>query len=172
MTNREGAPQRAAIYCRISDDREGRGLGVARQEAECRALADRVGWRVADGHVYTDNDLSAYRGRHRPGYRALLGAVGRGVRWTASSSGITTVCTASSGNWRTSSTWWTGPGPHRYRHGGSLRPGNCERADVRPYPWRCGPSGVRAQSRAPAGQARRACRSGSPERWHPALRAD
>ncbi len=78
MTNREEAPQRAAIYCRISDDREGRGLGVARQEAECRALADRHGWQVADAHVYTDNDLSAYRGRHRPGYKALLGALGRG----------------------------------------------------------------------------------------------
>jgi site-specific DNA recombinase len=78
MTNREGVPRRAAIYCRISDDREGRGLGVARQETECRALADRVGWQVADGHVYTDNDLSAYRGRHRSGYKALLGALGRG----------------------------------------------------------------------------------------------
>ena len=52
--------QRAAIYARISDDREGRGLGVARQEAECRAKADQLGWGV--GAVYSDNDLSAYRG--------------------------------------------------------------------------------------------------------------
>ena len=28
--------RRVAIYCRISDDREGAGLGVARQELDCR----------------------------------------------------------------------------------------------------------------------------------------
>lgn len=76
MNVREERPQRAAIYCRISDDREGRGLGVARQEDECRALAERVGWSVT--HVYRDNDLSAYRGRRRPGYQALLEAVKQG----------------------------------------------------------------------------------------------
>ena len=76
MGTREALPQRAAIYCRISDDREGRGLGVARQEAECRALADRLGWSVA--RVYTDNDVSAYRRRRRPGYEALLGAIKQG----------------------------------------------------------------------------------------------
>ncbi|HEX9497165.1 MAG TPA: hypothetical protein VF926_01955, partial [Mycobacterium sp.] len=31
-------PPRAGIYVRISDDREGRGLGVERQEEDCRAL--------------------------------------------------------------------------------------------------------------------------------------
>ena len=76
MSTREGPPQRAAIYCRISDDREGRGLGVARQEAECRALAERLGWSVAK--LYADNDVSAYRRRRRPGYEALLGAVKQG----------------------------------------------------------------------------------------------
>ena len=76
MSDREAPPQRAAIYCRISDDREGRGLGVARQEDECRALAERLGWSVT--HVYRDNDLSAYRGRRRPGYQALLEAVKQG----------------------------------------------------------------------------------------------
>ena len=59
-----------------SDDREGRGLGVARQEAECRALAERLGWSVAK--VYADNDISAYRRRRRPGYEALLAAVKQG----------------------------------------------------------------------------------------------
>ncbi|MGC8628409.1 MAG: recombinase family protein, partial [Acidimicrobiales bacterium] len=76
MGTREGPPQRAAVYCRISDDREGRGLGVARQEAECRALAERLGWSVAK--VYADNDISAYRRRRRPGYEALLAAVKQG----------------------------------------------------------------------------------------------
>jgi site-specific DNA recombinase len=62
--------RRALIYCRISRDREGAGLGVERQEADCRELADRLGWLVVT--VHTDNDLSAYSGRPRPGYRALL----------------------------------------------------------------------------------------------------
>jgi site-specific DNA recombinase len=76
MRTSASSPQRAAIYCRISDDREGRGLGVARQEAECRALAERLGWSVAK--VYADNDISAYRKRRRPGYEALLEAVKQG----------------------------------------------------------------------------------------------
>ncbi len=76
MTTRENVPQRAAIYARISDDREGRCLGVARQETECRALAERLGWQVVD--VYMDNDLSAYRGRRRPSYVALTAAIRRG----------------------------------------------------------------------------------------------
>src|SRR4051794_12379321 len=59
-----------AIYVRISDDREGAGLGVARQEADCRQRAELLGWSVAD--VYVDNDLSAYSGRPRPQYARLL----------------------------------------------------------------------------------------------------
>jgi site-specific DNA recombinase len=61
---------RAAVYCRISDDREGAGLGVARQEADCRALAKVRGWEVVE--VFIDNDLSAYSGKVRPDYRRLL----------------------------------------------------------------------------------------------------
>lgn len=61
---------RAAIYARISADREGAGLGVARQRADCEQLAEREGWDVAVVHV--DNDISAYSGAERPGYRALL----------------------------------------------------------------------------------------------------
>lgn len=60
----------AGIYCRISDDRVGAGLGVQRQEADCRALADRRGWSVSE--VYVDNDISAYSGRDRPAYRRLV----------------------------------------------------------------------------------------------------
>lgn len=66
----------AAIYCRISDDRAGAGLGVARQRADCEALAARLGWPIAG--TLTDNDLSAYSGKPRPGYRRLLdGLAGR-----------------------------------------------------------------------------------------------
>lgn len=59
-----------AIYCRISEDAEGSGLGVARQEKDCRKLAERLGWEV--GGVYTDNDLSAFSGKQRPAYTRLL----------------------------------------------------------------------------------------------------
>jgi site-specific DNA recombinase len=63
-------PTRAAIYVRISKDRTGAGLGVQRQEEDCRALCDRRGWLVA--RVYVDNDVSAYSGRPRPAWRELL----------------------------------------------------------------------------------------------------
>lgn len=66
--------RRAAIYCRISQDRGGAGLGVARQEADARALCDRLGWEVAG--VFCDNDISAFSGKARPGYRSLLDALG------------------------------------------------------------------------------------------------
>lgn len=62
---------RAAIYARISDDRQGAGLGVARQEADCRALAGRNGWDVAE--VFVDNDVSAYqRQRKRQAWTRML----------------------------------------------------------------------------------------------------
>jgi len=60
----------AAIYCRISYDRTGEGLGVERQEAECRALAERLGMTIAG--VYVDNDISATSGVARPAFDQLL----------------------------------------------------------------------------------------------------
>ena len=62
--------RRAAIYCRISRDKEGAGLGVDRQEQDCREVAARLAWEVVA--VHADNDLSAYSGKPRPGYEALL----------------------------------------------------------------------------------------------------
>lgn len=49
-------PERAAIYCRISRDAEGEGVGVERQEKDCRALAESMGVEV---EVFTDNDIGA-----------------------------------------------------------------------------------------------------------------
>lgn len=66
----------SAIYARISHDKTGGGLGVDRQEADCRALAERMGWDVVA--VYVDNDISAYSGAPRPQYRAMLEAVRAG----------------------------------------------------------------------------------------------
>jgi DNA invertase Pin-like site-specific DNA recombinase len=54
----------------ISSDPTGAGLGVARQEEDCRALCERLGWPVTQ--VYRDNDVSAYSGRPRPQWRQLL----------------------------------------------------------------------------------------------------
>jgi site-specific DNA recombinase len=70
----------AAIYCRISRDRTGAGLGVDRQEKDCRALAERLGLPV--DAVLVDNDLSAYSGKKRPAYERLLEGV-RAGRYSA-----------------------------------------------------------------------------------------
>jgi site-specific DNA recombinase len=67
---------RAAIYCRISQDRTGEALGVARQREDAEKLCTDRGWAVAE--VLVDNDLSAYSGRARPGYTRLLDAVRAG----------------------------------------------------------------------------------------------
>jgi site-specific DNA recombinase len=72
----EASPRSAAIYCRISNDKTGAGLGVERQEQDCRELAARLGWSVAE--VFADNDLSAYSGKPRPRYRAMLDAIRAG----------------------------------------------------------------------------------------------
>lgn len=71
-------PLRAALYCRISLDRVGAGLGVARQEDDCRALAQRLGWQVV-GKPYVDNDVSAFAGRPRPAWNRLVADIRAGA---------------------------------------------------------------------------------------------
>lgn len=76
--------RRALVYLRISQDREGAGLGVQRQRKECGELIDRLTWTVVD--TYVDNDVSASSGKRRPEYQRLLRdlAEGRGdavVAW-------------------------------------------------------------------------------------------
>lgn len=61
---------RAAVYARISLDRVGSGLGVGRQLKDCSQLALERGWDVVG--VFSDNDVSAFSGKVRPGYRELL----------------------------------------------------------------------------------------------------
>jgi DNA invertase Pin-like site-specific DNA recombinase len=60
---------KSAVYVRISDDRTGDRAGVDRQEKECMALADRLGWEVVA--VCSDNSFSAYQGKRRPGFEEL-----------------------------------------------------------------------------------------------------
>src|SRR5438445_77080 len=79
----------ALIYTRVSKDTKGRGRSVAEQEAECRKLCEREGWRIVD--VLSDNDRSAsrYAKRGRPAWdevkhRIAAGKVGVLVVWEAS----------------------------------------------------------------------------------------
>lgn len=72
---------RAAIYTRISQDRYAddparAGAGVTRQRQDCEKLCKARGWPVVE--VYTDNDTSAYDGRRRPAYEALLADIEAG----------------------------------------------------------------------------------------------
>ncbi|MFJ5150870.1 recombinase family protein [Streptomyces sp. NPDC088353] len=68
---------RAVIYCRISQDRTGAGLGVDRQREDCEALAERNNWLVVE--TYVDNDVSAYSGKKRPGYEKMLADLDQGA---------------------------------------------------------------------------------------------
>lgn len=69
---------KAAVYTRISNDPEGRALGVERQEQDCLNLAKKHGFDVVE--VYTDNDISASRSskKRRPGFEAMLDAAAAG----------------------------------------------------------------------------------------------
>lgn len=69
---------RCAIYQRISNNPEGRALGIERQLEDCQARADRKGWTVAQ--VFTDNDLSASTRSRKPRreYAEMLAAAERG----------------------------------------------------------------------------------------------
>lgn len=63
---------KARIYRRISDDREGREIGVGRQDEAARKLATQLDAEVVG--VYTDNDVSAssLSKAPRPDYDRLL----------------------------------------------------------------------------------------------------
>ena len=68
LTEATGAP--GVMYARISEDREGAGLGVERQLDDQCSLFTQLGLRLAG--VYADNDLSAFTGKPRPDYLAML----------------------------------------------------------------------------------------------------
>jgi site-specific DNA recombinase len=67
---------RTAIYARISEDSTGEGAGVERQIDDARALAVLRGWDIVA--EFSDNDISALTGKHRPGYEALRQAAASG----------------------------------------------------------------------------------------------
>jgi site-specific DNA recombinase len=69
--------KQAAIYARISSDRTGAGIKVDDQVKDCRALAERLDLTVIEP-PFTDDDISAYSGKKRPGYDNLLTAIRAG----------------------------------------------------------------------------------------------
>ena len=70
----------AAIYRRISLDREGLALGVTRQYDDCLELAHSLGLTVPNHLVFDDNDRGAsdLSSKARPGYAAMVKAVREG----------------------------------------------------------------------------------------------
>ncbi|WP_311389565.1 recombinase family protein [Corynebacterium haemomassiliense] len=68
---------RAALYLRISQDRDGTGLAIERQRDECTALATRRGWDVVA--EYSDVESGSDERGKRPGYHALLNAIEAGT---------------------------------------------------------------------------------------------
>jgi DNA invertase Pin-like site-specific DNA recombinase len=70
MASRTTGTTTAAIYTRLSQDRDGLKEGTERQEKDCRALCKREGFKVAK--VYVDDDRSAYNGKARPQFDQML----------------------------------------------------------------------------------------------------
>src|SRR5690606_35067489 len=71
MTTLDERPiSRAVIYTRVSRDDSGEGQSNARQEEQCRKLADMRGCTVVavEAHV----SISAYSGKHRPAWQRVL----------------------------------------------------------------------------------------------------
>jgi site-specific DNA recombinase len=66
----EDTRSRAAVYGRLSDNDNKRKLSVARQLEDGVLLAGRNGWTVVG--QYSDDGISALRGKYRPGYSALM----------------------------------------------------------------------------------------------------
>lgn len=70
-------PKRAGLYVRISQDRQGKKLGVKRQEEDLRSLADSLKWGVHK--VYVENDTSASKDKTRPQYEQMRRDAENGV---------------------------------------------------------------------------------------------
>lgn len=75
LAERDGDP--AFAYARISKDVVAQGLGVQRQLKAQIELYERHNLRLVG--VYVDNDISAFSGRRRPDYLAMIDDLGHGV---------------------------------------------------------------------------------------------
>jgi DNA invertase Pin-like site-specific DNA recombinase len=62
----------AVKYRRISDDREGRELGVTRQDEDLNGLADRLGLRIVGDYCDNDTGASTRSMKRRPDYERMI----------------------------------------------------------------------------------------------------
>lgn len=74
---REDAQVRAAIYCRISQDKTGEAAGVTRQLEDCQNLVTSLGWELVE--TFIDNDVSATSGKVRPQFKRMLAGIEAGL---------------------------------------------------------------------------------------------
>jgi site-specific DNA recombinase len=70
--------KRAGNYLRISDDREGTELGIARQDADTRALAKRLGVEIVETYPENDVGASTRSKKPRPHYDRMIEDVEKG----------------------------------------------------------------------------------------------
>jgi len=68
--------QKAVIYVRMSKDKTGEELGVARQQEDALKVAEFRGWQVVRTEI--DNDIGAAGKKTRPGFEAILSAIESG----------------------------------------------------------------------------------------------
>ena len=92
----------AGIYARISSDREGDGLGVARQIEDCRAAGGAEG--LADRGAVHRRRRQRMEREEAAAVRADLGGLGRRGDQRAAWSTTWIACTDSRASWRRSST--------------------------------------------------------------------
>jgi site-specific DNA recombinase len=76
MTGILPAVRKAAAYGRISEDDQDKREGVDEQLSRAESHAARRGWDLVGS--WRDDDLSAYSGKPRPGYDALMAEVAAG----------------------------------------------------------------------------------------------
>src|SRR5207253_3046194 len=69
--------KRAAIYARLSRDREGNQTATLRQVDDCRAFAAARGWDVVA--TYEESDVSASGKVRRPEYERMVGDLAAGA---------------------------------------------------------------------------------------------
>ncbi len=65
--------RRAVVYLRISQDRNGNELGVARQRRDCLDLCKRLGYEVVA--IFEDNNVTASKRKARRGFRGAVDAL-------------------------------------------------------------------------------------------------
>lgn len=71
------APRRAAIYLRISQDRENTRLGVDRHREDAETLIAARGWTLVD--IYEDNDTTGSGRKKRTAFERLLSDIEHGL---------------------------------------------------------------------------------------------